>query len=213
MAEKEIYQFLRYELPGLFVFLYWIVAILFTFGTIPFPLSLDLFLIFGIISYPLGYSIHQLILVGSFKPDKRKSYQDLKTKLGIEELDDSLQISLLNVCFFYNKNIETEPLDKIKIFELCGARWNHFFARREVGVVAPLFALGFWGLTFVWFNSLPIYWVYAILYWLGIFCVGGLLFHQSEQLRQQVDYLERIIVNSIPDADLKSLSNKFINKS
>jgi hypothetical protein len=180
------YRFLRFEIAGLvtlfilFLMLLPVTADFIATGAASkFDISLSIVAASFLVSLPLGYWEHQLV-VNQYRSEKksRRAHQLLKDlilrnpqimaafpkenffQLLNSSVDESSFLTTLFEVLVYAGN------DKIHfdsgIFERLSDRWSHFYARRAIALYAPVFAFVLWatvlfvGSYFRWLLNLDI---------------------------------------------------------
>jgi len=167
------YRFLRFEIAGLVTTVFYVLM---TWPLVPtalkrtalagFESSLAVVAVLFLISLPLGYWEHQLV-VSSYRSDKktRKVHQilrdiilqDPEIKKGFgsdtatffarfDKRDENSFLTMLSELCIYSEELKLRP----DVYERLSDRWSHFYARKAVAVYAPIFAVVLWVATAAW---------------------------------------------------------------
>src|SRR6266566_2941286 len=163
------YRFLRFEIAGLVtVAFYAIIAFPVVLPSVPafsnLDLSLALVATLFLISLPLGYWEHQLVVNKYRSADKPRTIHGLLNdvlaeeaksatgplfKQNLQNLSSPRQNAFLTtfaeLCI-YSDEIKMDSA----VFDRLSDRWSHFYARKAVAVYAPILSTIFAGATFVW---------------------------------------------------------------
>jgi hypothetical protein len=220
------YKFLRFEIVGLFSVIFFLIGILplirieliaNTLSALSTSLSILASLL--LLSLPLGYWEHQFI-VNKYRSEKRNRpamlflqemiltpkipengkkgkafYNTLSTRKK-----SALLASLLDLCVYSNASGVSDS-----IYERLADRWSHFYARKAVGVLAPiigiiLFIIGLIVGTAIWPNAFSFDWqriIVSIIIWVVIFAISFYLIDRySFKIWEEVCFLESEIVLS-----------------
>ena len=198
---EDQYQILRYEMPGLLLFLYWFVGLL---SCNPFPVVFNFELVALLIGLglPLGYIIHQLMLIPYYNISHRESYKELPEEY--QELEDMYQIVLLNACFF---RAGDSKLNGCEIYKQCNARWSHYFARREAGIVSPSIAFVLFLISILFFipQDTIISWEFVTFWWIIIFIISYIIAVQAKYVKKQIEIFETFIIRDTPPSFFKTV--------
>jgi hypothetical protein len=230
------YGFLRFEIVGLSTVIFLSIGILplVRIGLIAHSLTnvtaaLSVLASLLLLSMPIGYWEHQLIVnhyrsenknrpallilrdIVSKNPDsvEAKFLGQLSTKK-----QNALLTSLIELCIFSEKTEVSE-----NIYERLGDRWSHFYARKGVGILAPVSGLILFllalavGLTFVpsiflldWQTILV-----STAVWLFIFAFDiAVINPYSEKIWEEICFLESEIILSKKEETKKLVENTIL---
>ena len=238
MPDSAEYRFLRFEIVGLATILFFLIGIwpmiesAFLSSLVEdFEVSLAIIAGLFLLSLPLGYCEHQWV-VNVYRSKKavrrvheilkvmvlkaQKSYETEKEKPFFTKFDDLGENSFLTALLdlsIYSKN---SPINTT-IFSRLSDRWSHFYARRAVGRLAPIFAgvlfvavlivglLLSWPLVFQWPNI-----AVSLLMWVLIFsfCLY-VIDSYSKKLQLEIGYLESAIV--LANKDVEKLVSRIVS--
>lgn len=166
-------------------------------------------------SLPLGYWEHQLV-VNAYRSERknRVAFRILKDfvleiqskkvpkngpffNLFDNKSENSFLTSLLDACIYSKKS----SVDK-DIFERLSDRWSHFYARKAVGIYAPIFGFLLWIaiLVFGLLFGLPV--VYQVQNFAIAFFAWGVIFSlnfrfinsYAKKIWLEISHLETIIL-------------------
>lgn len=230
------YGFLRFEIVGLSTVIFLSIGILplVRLGLIANSLTsvttaLSVLASLLLLSMPIGYWEHQLI-VNHYRSEKRdrpallilrrsssKTPDPVKEKTFFDQLStkkqNALLTSLMELCIFSEK---TEVSDNI--YERRGDRWSHFYARKGVGILAPVVGLILFllalaaGLIFVP-SIFLLNWQTILIstaVWLFVFAFDiSVINPYSEKIYEEICFLESEIILSKKD-ETKKLVEKTI---
>ncbi|MBN1245901.1 hypothetical protein JXA31_09940 [Candidatus Bathyarchaeota archaeon] len=230
------YKFLRFEIVGLFSVIFFLIGILplirieliaNTFSALSTSLSILASLL--LLSLPLGYWEHQFI-VNKYRSEKRNRpamlflqemiltkipengkkgrafYNTLSTRKK-----SALLASLLDLCVYSNTSGISDS-----IYERLADRWSHFYARKAVGVLAPiigiiLFIIGLLAGTAIWSNAFSFGWQRIVIsgaIWAVIFAISLYLINRySIKIWEEVCFLESEIVLSKEEENRLAVEN------
>lgn len=233
------YRFLRFEIVGLAAIIFLLLGIwpmldsAFLSSLLE-NLEASLAIVAGLflLSLPLGYCAHQWVVnvyrsenatrtvhnvLKDMVLEAQKSYETEKEKPFFSSLnaseENSFLTALLDLCI-YSKN---SPLDTA-IFTRLSDRWSHFYARRAVGRLAPIFSVILfivvliighflsWPLVFQWPNALG-----SLLIWVLIFVFCLLVIDSySKKIQLEIGYLETTGVLANKD-EIEKIVSKIVS--
>lgn len=224
------YRFLRFEVVGIATIVFLLIGIAplvdrdwLTRNVANTQTSLAVVAALFLVSLPLGYWEHQLVVnvYRSHKKERRvfkilkdnileieKAHAKQTRKPFFETLDSRMKnaflASLLDIYVYANSSISPEVYGRLS------DRWSHFYARRAVGVYAPLISLLFWAVTVIFGYELqwPLVFhlenmVVSIVWWVIIFILCKVLIDlYAQKLWEEISFLEESIV--LADANGKA---------
>ena len=216
------YRFLRFEVVGIATIVFLLVGIAplvdrdwLTGNVTNAETSLAVVAALFLISLPLGYWEHQLVVnvYRSHKKERRvfkilrdnileieKAHATQTKKPFFETLDPKMKnaflTSLLDIFVYANSSINPEVYGRLS------DRWSHFYARRAVGVYAPLISLLFWVVTVIigYVLQWPLIFhlenvVVSVAWWVVIFILCKVLIDlYAQKLWEEISFLEESIV-------------------
>jgi hypothetical protein len=216
------YRFLRFEVVGIATIIFLLVGIAplidkdwLTTNFANTETSIAAVGALFLISLPLGYWEHQLVVnvYRSHKKERRvfKILKDIVLEIEkkqstsakkpfFESLDEKMKnaflTSLLDIYVYANPSVSPE------IFGRLSDRWSHFYARRAVGVYAPIISLLFWIVAVIlgFLTKLPLIFqldrfAVSIAWWVVIFILSKVLIDlYAQKLWEEISFLEESIV-------------------
>lgn len=227
------YRFLRFEIVGLAtLFLYtvmlWPVAVAIIRKVILPNLSVALAGIAGLFLFavPLGYLEHQLVvnryrsekkprkihgLVGQLIAEEAQKQSKTNPLEGLGSLNRNSILTTLTELFFFCKNTQFDP----DIFDRISDRWSHFYARKAVGLYAPIISLVFWiatlvtGRVFGLSINLQNAWI-SLITWL-VFSIPDflLILPYSQKILSEINDLEVELIIMSEDC-VRTILSKFV---
>ena len=232
------YRFLRFEVVGIATIAFLVIGIFpmldYTFvSSLLTDLNASLAIIAGLflLSLPLGYGQHQLVVNAYRSPESKRAVFEVLEDMVLEieesykekietakqpffkDLDrvrkNSFLTALLDFCIYSNS-----ALTNSSVFSRLSDRWSHFYARRAVGKYAPLFSLAIWIIVLVlgylasWpFNFQLFNFGGAGLWWIFVFWqIGGKIDSYSKKVWFEISFLETSIVLANRDKILTEIS-------
>lgn len=235
------FRFLRFEIVGIATIAFLVIGILLMLESsviVSFVEdmngSLAVIAALFIISLPLGYGQHQLVVNVYRSHEKKRAVFDLledmveeaersigqKEEIGqnslIQQLNanskrkNSFLNAILDVCLYANQSLVNPG-----VHERISNRWSFFYARRAVGKYAPVFSLGLWIILLLtgFFASWPFRFqlenfAMAALWWIVVFgLIGRKIDSYSEKLWFEISYLETSVILASKDKIQGVVSN------
>lgn len=216
------YRFLRFEVVGIATIVFLLIGIApfvdrnwLTTNMVNTETSIAAVGALFLISLPLGYWEHQLVVNVYRSPKKeRRAFKILKDvvmdiekrhttstkKPFFDSLDDrmknALLTSLLDIYIYTNSTVNAE------IFGRLSDRWSHFYARRAVGIYAPIISLLLWIVTLIlgYLTQWPLIFqlqnfLVSIAWWVVVFLFSHFLIDRyAQKLWEEISFLEESIV-------------------
>jgi hypothetical protein len=232
------YRFLRFEIVGIATIAFLLIGIFpmldSTFlSSLLARMDASLAIVAGLflLSLPLGYVEHQLVVNAYRSPGSKRAVFEVLEDMVVEieesykknektakqcffqELDsvrkNSFLTILLDFCIYSN----TARVNS-SVFSRLSDRWSHFYARRAVGKYAPMFSIVLWiillilGLLVSWPLSFQLQnFVLAGLWWITVFwLIGGKIDSYSKKIWFEISFLETSIVLANRDKILNEIS-------
>lgn len=232
------YRFLRFEVVGVATIAFLLIGIFPmlepTFvSSLLTNLNASLAIIAGLflLSLPLGYGQHQLVVNAYRSPKSKRAVFDVLEDVVLEiegsykerietakqplfkDFDrvrkNAFLTALLDFCIYSNRSLTNSS-----VFSRLSDRWSHFYARRAVGKYAPLFSLALWIILLVlgflasWPFSFQLHnFVWAGLWWIFVFWqIGGKIDLYSKKIWFEISFLEILIVLASRDKILTEIA-------